>query len=57
MAEVLAVFGELVNATETEAVPLFPQDLNSTINSVNETLTLLEGRLDDRNRQDVSATN
>ena len=57
MAEVLAVFGELVNATETEAVPLFPQDLNSTINSVNETLTLLEGRLDDRKRQDVSATN
>ena len=56
--EVLVVVEELVEATEVMDVPLFPRDINSTIEDVNQTIALLEEDLEQGirnvNLEDVS---
>lgn len=58
--EVLVVVEELVEATEVMNVPLFPRDINSTIEDVNQTIALLEEDLErgirNVNLDDVSNT-
>ena len=54
------VVEELVEATEVMNVPLFPRDINSTIEDVNQTIALLEQDLEQGirnvNLEDVSNT-
>lgn len=40
------VVEELVEITEVDDIPLFPRDINSTIEDVNQTLALLEEDLE-----------